>query len=101
LTDIAFNNGKLHTLSCNEHLFVADITNDDMAGDPWVSNLKLVVKGDQGLSPALVASPDGGVRIKMLYLVELGVTMLVVQKDAFLQIEQAVRSSTGIHGDSG
>ncbi|XP_037414198.1 uncharacterized protein LOC119277082 [Triticum dicoccoides] len=65
--DMAFYQGKLYAIANDENLFVVNISQHQCTGDPQVSRVGQVIKGDPWQT---VASEDDNTPGKKLYLVE-------------------------------
>ncbi|XP_044357929.1 uncharacterized protein [Triticum aestivum] len=73
--DMAFYQGKLYAIANDENLFVVNISQDQCTGDPQVSRVGQVIKGDPWQT---VASEDDNTPGKKLYLVESRGKLLMV-----------------------
>ncbi|CAL5072664.1 unnamed protein product [Urochloa decumbens] len=79
--DMAFYQEKLYTLSHYEDLLVMNIGQDPRSGDPQVSRIGQVIRGDR------VVLSDGSIFEKKLYLVESrGALLMVRRKVCFREI---------------
>nr|CDM82435.1 unnamed protein product [Triticum aestivum]CDM84260.1 unnamed protein product [Triticum aestivum] len=73
--DMAFYQGKLYAIANDENLFVVNISQHQCTGDPQVSRVGQVIKGDPWQT---VASEDDNTPGKKLYLVESRGKLLMV-----------------------
>ncbi|KAL6896750.1 hypothetical protein ACP4OV_007322 [Aristida adscensionis] len=77
--DMAFYQGKLYALTDDECLLVVNIGQDPSTGDPQISRIGQVIKGDP--DPELAPSfPDNTKGRKKLYLVESCGALLMVHR---------------------
>ena len=77
--DMAFYQGKLYALADDENLLVINISQDPSTGDPQVSRIGQVIKGDP--DPLFEAwFPDDSTARKKLYLVESRGALLMVRR---------------------
>ncbi|GJN07410.1 hypothetical protein PR202_ga25239 [Eleusine coracana subsp. coracana] len=82
--DMAFYQGKLYTVAADyENLLVINISQDPSTGDPEVSRIRQVIKGD--LDPTVEALfPDDAAKfVRKLYLVESRGTLLMVRRKVY------------------
>ncbi|GJN32325.1 hypothetical protein PR202_gb20825 [Eleusine coracana subsp. coracana] len=82
--DMAFYQGKLYALAADdENLLVVNICQDPSTGDPEVSRIGQVIKGD--LDPTVQAwLPDDAAKfVRKLYLVESCGTLLMVRRKVY------------------
>jgi hypothetical protein len=76
---MAFYQGKLYALAIDENLLVVNISQDPNTGDPQVSRIGQVIKGDP--DPLFEAwLPDDTTARKKLYLVESRGALLMVRR---------------------
>ncbi|CAO2149628.1 unnamed protein product [Urochloa humidicola] len=75
ITDIAFYQGKLYALDYDEDLLALDISMDDNIGDPRVARIGQAIKVNHFDDPLAFR--------RMLYLVELGGSLLLVRRRTF------------------
>lgn len=76
---MAFYQGKLYAVADNENLLVVNISQDPSTGDPQVSRIGQVIKGDP--DPLFDAwLPDDTTAKKKLYLVESRGALLMVRR---------------------
>ncbi|XP_072151805.1 uncharacterized protein [Setaria viridis] len=79
LEDMAFYHGKLYALADDENLLVVNISQDPSTGDPQVSRIGQVIKGDPDhLFDAWL--PDDTTGRKKLYLESRGALLMVRRK---------------------
>uniref|UniRef100_A0A0E0IBP6 KIB1-4 beta-propeller domain-containing protein n=1 Tax=Oryza nivara TaxID=4536 RepID=A0A0E0IBP6_ORYNI len=81
--DMAFYRGKLYALAHDENLLVVNISQDPNTGDPQISQIGQVIKGDPTWSSVLITDDDDTSTTdkKKLYLVEsCGVLLMVRRK---------------------
>ncbi|CAL5082959.1 unnamed protein product [Urochloa decumbens] len=84
--DMVFYKGKLYTLAYDENLLVVNISQDPSTGDPQVSRIGQVIKGDP--DPLFDAwLPDDTTGRKKLYLVESRGALLMVRRKVCCRIE--------------
>ncbi|KAL6639287.1 hypothetical protein ACP70R_023017 [Stipagrostis hirtigluma subsp. patula] len=77
--DMAFYQGKLYALDDDENLLIVNICQDPSSGDPQISRIGLVIKGDRDRK--LTRLPDYTNGEKKLYLVEsCGALLMVCRK---------------------
>ncbi|KAM3300129.1 hypothetical protein ACQJBY_041254 [Aegilops geniculata] len=81
--DMAFYQGKLYALTKEENLLVVNISEDHSTGDPQVSRIGQVIKGDPWYS---VAFTNNAMLCKKLYLVESCGAMLMVRRTIFCRV---------------
>ncbi|KAK1648074.1 hypothetical protein QYE76_065879 [Lolium multiflorum] len=75
--DMAFYQGRLYILSHHEHLSVVDISQDETTGDPHVSRIVRIIKGN----PFPLFPSEDNTRVdKKLYLVESRGALLMVRR---------------------
>jgi hypothetical protein len=78
--DMGFYQGKLYILSHHEHLSVLDISQDQTTGDPHISRIVRVIKGN----PFPLWPTEKDTRVdKKLYLVESCGALLMVRRKVF------------------
>jgi hypothetical protein len=83
--DMAFYQGRLYALADDENLLVINISQDPSTGDPQVSRIGQVIKGDP--NPFFDAwFPDDTTGRKKLYLVESHGALLMVRRKVFCRI---------------
>ncbi|CAL5083021.1 unnamed protein product [Urochloa decumbens] len=82
--DMAFYQGKLYALAFNENLLIVNISQDPSTGDPQVSRIGHVIKGDPWYP---VFYPDDTTGEKKLYLVESRGTLLMVRRTVWCKLE--------------
>ncbi|WVZ65938.1 hypothetical protein U9M48_015221 [Paspalum notatum var. saurae] len=74
--DMAFFRGKLYALAADENLLIVNISQDPITGDPQISRIGQVIKGDP-CYPNLFSSK------KKLYLIESSDTLLMVRRKVY------------------
>ncbi|CAL5004801.1 unnamed protein product [Urochloa decumbens] len=82
--DMAFYQGKLYALAIDENLLLVNISQHPSTGDPQVSRIGQVIKGDPWYT---VVYPDEPMGKKKLYLVELRDTLLMVRRKVWCKVE--------------
>ncbi|GJN07411.1 hypothetical protein PR202_ga25240 [Eleusine coracana subsp. coracana] len=91
--DMAFYQGKLYALAVDENLLVVNFGQDPSTGDPQVSRIGHVIKGDPWYT---VVFPDNTMGKKKLYLVEsCGMLLMVRRKVWCIVKEDRVMAMTG------
>ncbi|XP_037426720.1 F-box protein At2g26160-like isoform X1 [Triticum urartu] len=81
--DMSFYQGKLYALTKEENLLVVNISEDHSTGDPQVSRIGQVIKGDPWYS---IAFTNNAMLCKKLYLVESCGAMLMVRRTIFCRV---------------
>jgi hypothetical protein len=83
--DMAFYQGKLYALADDENLLVVNISQDPSTGDPQVSGIGRVIKGDPWYP---VFYPDYTTGEKKLYLVESRGTLLMIRRTVWCKLDE-------------
>ncbi|TVU39087.1 hypothetical protein EJB05_12491, partial [Eragrostis curvula] len=82
--DMAFYQGKLYAIANDENLLVVNFGQDPITGDPQISRIGHVIKGDPWYT---VVYPDETMGIKKLYLVESHGALLMVRRKVWCRVE--------------
>jgi hypothetical protein len=82
--DMAFYQGKLYAIADNENLLVVNISEDHKTGDPQVSKIGTVIKGDPWYS--VLYEDDDTTPMKKLYLVESCGALLMVRRAIWCRV---------------
>ncbi|XBJ20513.1 hypothetical protein VPH35_011328 [Triticum aestivum] len=85
--DMSFYQGKLYTVAKDENLLMVNISQDHSTGDPQVSRIGQVIKGD---SPPWYSRvfEDNSKAYKKLYLVESCGMLLMVRRTIWCQVPE-------------
>uniref|UniRef100_A0ACD5U0K6 Uncharacterized protein n=1 Tax=Avena sativa TaxID=4498 RepID=A0ACD5U0K6_AVESA len=89
--DMAFYQGKLYVIGTDENLLVVNISDDHNTGDPQVSKIGRVIKGDPWYP---VVYQDNIMACKKVYLVESCGALLMVRRAIWCRVPEP-----GVHGE--
>uniref|UniRef100_M8C336 KIB1-4 beta-propeller domain-containing protein n=1 Tax=Aegilops tauschii TaxID=37682 RepID=M8C336_AEGTA len=93
--DMSFYQGKLYALTKGENLLVVNISDDHCTGDPQVSRIGQVIKGDPWYS---IAFTNNAMLCKKLYLVESCGALLMVRRTIVCRIPEPGLYSEAVAG---
>ena len=92
---MSFYQGKLYALTKGENLLVVNISDDHSTGDPQVSRIGQVIKGDPWYS---IAFTNNAMLCKKLYLVESCGALLMVRRTIVCRIPEPGLYSEAVAG---